>query len=371
MLKMRKLKFIISGGGTGGHIFPALAIAQELEYKFLDCEILFVGANGRMEMEKIPDAGYTIKGLDVVGIQRSFSINSLVKNFSFPIRLLKSLTAAKKIIESFNPDVVIGVGGYASGPTLRMANKLGVPTLIQEQNSYAGLTNKWLSKKAHKICVAYENMSQFFPEPKLVLTGNPVRKDLMDMDQKSDLALKHFNIDKGDKVILVIGGSLGAKSINEGLLASLDILKNQPIQLIWQVGKRYFDQISNHKKLQEFKNVHAMPFIKKMDLAYEVADLVISRAGALSISEITLTGKASLLIPSPNVAEDHQRKNAMALVKRNAAVLVNDNDTRSALEKALNLLKDELQISEIAKNAKRMGKPNAARDIVNEIEKLI
>ena len=371
MLKMRKLKFIISGGGTGGHIFPALAIAQEIEHKFLDCEILFVGANGRMEMEKIPDAGYTIKGLDVVGIQRSFSINSLVKNFSFPIRLLKSLTAAKKIIESFNPDVVIGVGGYASGPTLRMANKLGVPTLIQEQNSYAGLTNKWLSKKAHKICVAYENMSQFFPEPKLVLTGNPVRKDLMDMDQKSDLALKHFNIDKGDKVILVIGGSLGAKSINEGLLASLDILKNQPIQLIWQVGKRYFDQISNHKKLQEFKNVHAMPFIKKMDLAYEVADLVISRAGALSISEITLTGKASLLIPSPNVAEDHQRKNAMALVKRNAAVLVNDNDTRSALEKALNLLKDELQISEIAKNAKKMGKPNAARDIVNEIEKLI
>ena len=368
---MKKLKFIISGGGTGGHIFPALAIAQELEHKFLDCEILFVGANGRMEMEKIPDAGYTIKGLDVVGIQRSFSINSLVKNFSFPIRLLKSLTAAKKIIESFNPDVVIGVGGYASGPTLRMANKLGVPTLIQEQNSYAGLTNKWLSKKAHKICVAYENMSQFFPESKLVLTGNPVRKDLMDMDQKSDLALKHFNIDKGDKVILVIGGSLGAKSINEGLLASLDILKNQPIQLIWQVGKRYFDQISNHKKLQEFKNVHAMPFIKKMDLAYEVADLVISRAGALSISEITLTGKASLLIPSPNVAEDHQRKNAMALVKRNAAVLVNDNDTRSALEKALNLLKDELQISEIAKNAKRMGKPNAARDIVNEIEKLI
>ena len=368
---MKKLKFIISGGGTGGHIFPALAIAQELEHKFSDCEILFVGANGRMEMEKIPDAGYTIKGLDVVGIQRSFSINSFIKNFSFPIRLLKSLTAAKKIIESFNPDVVIGVGGYASGPTLRMANKLGVPTLIQEQNSYAGLTNKWLSKKAHKICVAYENMSQFFPEPKLVLTGNPVRKDLMDMDQKSDLALKHFNIDKGDKVILVIGGSLGAKSINEGLLASLDILKNQPIQLIWQVGKRYFDQISNHKKLQEFKNVHAMPFIKKMDLAYEVADLVISRAGALSISEITLTGKASLLIPSPNVAEDHQRKNAMALVKRNAAVLVNDNDTRSALEKALNLLKDELQISEIAKNAKRMGKPNAARDIVNEIEKLI
>ena len=252
-----------------------------------------------------------------------------------------------------------------------MANKLGVPTLIQEQNSYAGLTNKWLSKKAHKICVAYENMDQFFPKTKLVLTGNPVRKDLMDMGQKSDLALKHFNIGKGDKVILVLGGSLGAKSINEGLLASLDILKNQPIQLIWQVGKRYFDQISNHKKLQEFKNVHAMPFIKKMDMAYEVADLVISRAGALSISEITLTGKASLLIPSPNVAEDHQRKNAMALVKRNAAVLVNDNDTIFALEKALNLLKDELQISEIAKNAKRMGKPNAARDIVNEIEKLI
>ena len=363
---MKKLKFIISGGGTGGHIFPALAIAQELEHKFSNCEILFVGANGRMEMEKIPDAGYTIKGLDVVGIQRSFSINSLIRNFSFPVRLLKSLTAAKKIIESFNPDAVIGVGGYASGPTLRMANRLGIPTLIQEQNSYAGLTNKWLSKKAHKICVAYENMDQFFPKTKLVLTGNPVRKDLMDIGQKSDLALKHFNIDKGDKVILVIGGSLGAKSINEGLLYSLDVLKNQPVQLIWQVGKRYFDQITNNEKLKEFKNIHAMPF-----LAYEIADLVISRAGALSISEITLTGKASLLIPSPNVAEDHQRKNAMALVKQKAAVLVNDNETRTVLEKSLLLLKDERQILEISRNAKRMGKPNAARDIVNEIEKLI
>ena len=368
---MKKLKFIISGGGTGGHIFPALAIAQELEHKFSNCEILFVGANGRMEMEKIPDAGYTIKGLDVVGIQRSFSMNSLIKNFSFPVRLLKSLTAAKKIIEYFNPDAVIGVGGYASGPTLRMANRLGIPTLIQEQNSYAGLTNKWLSKKAHKICVAYDNMDQFFPKSKLVITGNPVRKDLMDMGPKSDLALKHFNINKGDKVILVIGGSLGAKSINEGILSSLDVLKNQPVQLIWQVGKRYFDQISKNEKLNEFKNVHAMPFIKRMDLAYEIADLVISRAGALSISEITLTGKASLLIPSPNVAEDHQRKNAMALVKQKAAVLVNDNETRFALEKAMALLKDELKILEISKNAKKMGKPNAARDIVIEIEKLI
>ena len=368
---MKKLKFIISGGGTGGHIFPALAIAQELEHKFSNCEILFVGANGRMEMEKIPDAGYTIKGLDVVGIQRSFSMNSLIKNFSFPVRLLKSLTAAKKIIEYFNPDAVIGVGGYASGPTLRMANRLGIPTLIQEQNSYAGLTNKWLSKKAHKICVAYDNMDQFFPKSKLVITGNPVRKDLMDMGPKSDLALKYFNINKGDKVILVIGGSLGAKSINEGILSSLDVLKNQPVQLIWQVGKRYFDQISKNEKLKEFNNVHAMPFIKRMDLAYEIADLVISRAGALSISEITLTGKASLLIPSPNVAEDHQRKNAMALVKQNAAVLVNDNETRFALEKAMALLKDELKIFEISKNAKKMGKPNAARDIVIEIEKLI
>ena len=368
---MKKLKFIISGGGTGGHIFPALAIAQELEHKFSNCEILFVGANGRMEMEKIPDAGYNIKGLDVVGIQRSFSMNSLIKNFSFPVRLLKSLTAAKKILECFNPDAVIGVGGYASGPTLRMANRLGIPTLIQEQNSYAGLTNKWLSKKAHKICVAYDNMDQFFPKSKLVITGNPVRKDLMDMGPKSDLALKHFNINKGDKVILVIGGSLGAKSINEGILSSLDVLKNQPVQLIWQVGKRYFDQISKNEKLKEFKNVHAMPFIKRMDLAYEIADLVISRAGALSISEITLTGKASLLIPSPNVAEDHQRKNAMALVKQNAAVLVNDNETRFALEKAMALLKDELKIFEISKNAKKMGKPNAARDIVIEIEKLI
>ncbi len=371
MLKMRKMKFIISGGGTGGHIFPALAIAQELEAKFSDCKILFVGANGRMEMEKIPEAGYEIKGLDVVGIQRSFSISSLIKNLSFPFRLLISLNVAKMIIKSFNPDVVIGVGGYASGPTLRMANKLGIPTLIQEQNSYAGLTNKWLSQKANKICVAYNNMEQFFPKSKLVLTGNPVRKDLIDIGQKSEIALKYFNIQKSQKVILVIGGSLGAKSINEGLIDSLDLLKDQPIQLIWQVGKRFFEQIQNNDKVKLFKNVKVMPFIKKMDLAYDVADLVISRAGALSISEITLTGKASLLIPSPNVAEDHQRKNAMSLVKQKAAVLINDDDASHVLEKALSMLNDENQIIEIAKNAKKMGKPNAAKDIVTEIAKLI
>ena len=371
ILKMSSCKVIISGGGTGGHIYPAIAIAKKILEINKDSEILFVGAKGRMEMEKVPEEGFEIVGLNVVGIQRSMSINAIIKNLKFPFLLLKSFNHARKIIKDFQPNIVVGVGGYASGPTLRMAHRLKIPTLIQEQNSYAGLTNKWLSKKTKKICVAYENMNQFFEPTKLVLTGNPVRKDIENLDTKLSEAKTYFKVSKNEKVILVLGGSLGAKSINEGILNSIHIIKDQPIKLLWQVGKRYFDSIENQLNQINIPNVKALAFIKRMDLAYSLADLVISRAGALSISELTLAGKPSILVPSPNVSEDHQTKNAMSLVNKSAAILIKDRQTDSLLRTALDLLKQENQLNTISKNAKKMGKPNASDDIVKEIFKLI
>ena len=371
ILKMSSYKVIISGGGTGGHIYPAIAIAKKILEIKKDSEILFVGAKGRMEMEKVPEEGFEIVGLNVVGIQRSMSINGILKNLKFPFLLMKSLNHARKIIKDFQPNIVVGVGGYASGPTLRMAHRLKIPTLIQEQNSYAGLTNKWLSKKTKKICVAYENMNQFFEPTKLVLTGNPVRKDIENLDTKLSEAKTYFKVSKNEKVILVLGGSLGAKSINEGILNSIHTIKDQPIKLLWQVGKRYFESIENQLNQINIPNVKALAFIKRMDLAYSIADIVISRAGALSISELTLAGKPSILVPSPNVSEDHQTKNAMSLVNKSAAILVEDKQTDSLLRTALDLLKQENQLNTISKNAKKMGKPNASDDIVKEIFKLI
>ena len=371
ILKMSSYKVIISGGGTGGHIYPAIAIAKKILEIKKDSEILFVGAKGRMEMEKVPEEGFEIVGLNVVGIQRSVSINGILKNLKFPFLLMKSLNHARKIIKDFQPNIVVGVGGYASGPTLRMAHRLKIPTLIQEQNSYAGLTNKWLSKKTKKICVAYENMNQFFEPTKLVLTGNPVRKDIENLDAKLSEAKTYFKVSKNEKVILVLGGSLGAKSINEGILNSIHTIKDQPIKLLWQVGKRYFESIENQLNQINISNVKALAFIKRMDLAYSIADIVISRAGALSISELTLAGKPSILVPSPNVSEDHQTKNAMSLVNKSAAILVEDKQTDSLLRTALDLLKQENQLNTISKNAKKMGKPNASDDIVKEIFKLI
>ena len=371
ILKMSSYKVIISGGGTGGHIYPAIAIAKKILEISKDSEILFVGAKGRMEMEKVPEEGFEIVGLNVVGIQRSMSINAFLKNLKFPFLLLKSFNHARKIIKDFQPNIVVGVGGYASGPTLRMAHSLKIPTLIQEQNSYAGLTNKWLSKKTKKICVAYENMNQFFEKNKLVLTGNPVRKDIENLDAKLSEAKTYFKVFKDEKVILILGGSLGAKSINEGILNSIHTIKDQPIKLIWQVGKRYFESIENQLNQINIPNVKVLAFIKRMDLAYSLADIVISRAGALSISELTLAGKPSILVPSPNVSEDHQTKNAMSLVNKSAAILVEDKQTDSLLKTAMDLLKEENQLNTISKNAKKMGKPNASEDIVNEIFKLI
>ena len=371
ILKMSSYKVIISGGGTGGHIYPAIAIAKKILEISKDSEILFVGANGRMEMEKVPEEGFKIIGLNVVGIQRSVSINAILKNLKFPFLLLKSFNHARKIIKDFQPNIVVGVGGYASGPTLRMAHSLNIPTLIQEQNSYAGLTNKWLGKKTKKICVAYENMNQFFEPNKLVLTGNPVRKDIENLDYKLSEAKTFFKVSQNEKVILVLGGSLGAKSINEGILNSIYLIKDQPIKLLWQVGKRYFESIENQLNQINIPNVKALAFIKRMDLAYSLADIVISRAGALSISELTLAGKPSILVPSPNVSEDHQTKNAMSLVNKSAAILVEDKQTDSLLRTAMDLLKEENKLNTISKNAKKMGKPNASEDIVNEIFKLI
>ena len=371
ILKMSSYKIIISGGGTGGHIYPAIAIAKKILEISKDSEILFVGAKGRMEMEKVPEEGFEIVGLNVVGIQRSMSINAILKNLKFPFLLLKSFNHARKIIKDFQPNIVVGVGGYASGPTLRMAHSLKIPTLIQEQNSYAGLTNKWLSKKTKKICVAYENMNQFFETNKLVLTGNPVRKDIENLESKFSEAKTYFEVSNNEKVILILGGSLGAKSINEGILNSINKINDQPIKLLWQVGKRYFESVEKQLNQINIPNVKALAFIKRMDLAYSLADLVISRAGALSISELTLAGKPSILVPSPNVSEDHQTKNAMSLVNKSAAILVEDKDTDSLLRTALDLLKQENQLNTISKNAKKMGKPNASEDIVNEIFKLI
>lgn len=367
---MSKFKVIISGGGTGGHIYPAIAIAKQILAEKSNAEILFVGANGRMEMEKIPEEGFNIVGLDVVGIQRSLTIQSVLKNFKFPYLLLKSLNNAKKVLVNFNPNVVVGVGGYASGPTLRMANNLGIPTLIQEQNSFAGLTNKWLSKKALKICVAYDNMDRFFDSRKIVLTGNPVRKDIENLSTKLNDAKKYFDLKGNQKVILILGGSLGAKSINEGIMKSAHLLSNKPIKLIWQVGKRYINNMENWLRNNQYKNIQIMPFIKRMDLAYCISDLIISRAGALSISELTLAGKPSILVPSPNVSEDHQTKNAMSLVDKSAAILIKDQQTDQLISKAMILLEDEKLLLSISENAKLLGKPNATRDIVKEIFKL-
>ncbi|MDG2343807.1 MAG: undecaprenyldiphospho-muramoylpentapeptide beta-N-acetylglucosaminyltransferase [Flavobacteriales bacterium] len=364
---MKNPKVIISGGGTGGHIFPALAIANELKARFPTIEILFVGANARMEMTKVPEAGYEIIGLDVVGLQRRITY----KNLFFPFLLLKSLRKAKSIVKSFDPNVVIGVGGYASGPTLKMASKLGYPTLIQEQNSYAGLTNKLLSKKAKSICVAYENMSKFFPADKIKLTGNPVRDDILNINDKRAEANKHFNIESNRKVVLILGGSLGAKSINEGVLKNIQSINNDKLTILWQVGSKYIDTIKENINREKYPNIIPLAFIKRMDLAYAAADVIVSRAGALSISEIAIVGKPAILVPSPNVSEDHQTKNAMSLVNNSAAIMVKDADSNSKLiPQLLNLINSEESWAEFKNNLFKIAKPNASKHIVDEVVKV-
>lgn len=364
---MTKIKVIISGGGTGGHIFPAIAIANSIKLKYPDSEILFVGAEGKMEMEKIPAAGYKIIGLPIMGIQRKLTL----QNLKVPFKLLFSLLKARKVIKEFKPNVVVGVGGYASGPLLKIATSMGVPALLQEQNSYPGITNKILAKKVQKICVAYDGMEQFFPKEKIIFTGNPVRQDIVDLSNKREKGLEQFGLLADKKVVLVIGGSLGARTINESVEAGLENIVNNNIQLLWQTGKGYADKATESVKKYSGKGMVTMPFITNMDLAYAVADVVISRAGALSVSELCLTEKPSILVPSPNVAEDHQTKNAMALVNKKAAILVKDCEARTALIPALlDLLNSTTLQQELKTNIKQLAKPNAAEIIADEVIKL-
>lgn len=362
---MKKLKFIISGGGTGGHIYPAIAIANELKARFHDAEFLFVGANDKMEMHKVPQAGYPIEGLWIAGIQRKLTF----QNMMFPFKLLSSLWKSKQIIKKFKPDVVIGTGGFASGPLLQMANSQKIPTLIQEQNSYPGITNKLLSKKARVICVAYENLERFFPKEKIVLTGNPVRSDLLDVATKRDEAIDYYQLDKNKKTLLILGGSLGARRINQLIEHEFQYILNQNIQIIWQCGKLYSD---TYKKYSNKQNLQVLDFIDRMDLVYAVADFIISRAGASSVSELCLVGKPTIFIPSPNVAEDHQTKNAQAIAAKNGAILLKESELEAQFQTVFSdLVANEKKQIELGQNIKMLAKPNATKEIVEEIIKLV
>lgn len=359
---------IISGGGTGGHIFPAVAIANEFRERHPGSEILFVGAEGKMEMTRVPEAGYKIIGLWISGLQRRLTW----KNLLFPVKVIVSYFKARSIVRSFRPHAVVGTGGYASGPIMMAATRAGIPTVIQEQNSFAGITNKQVAGKASKVCVAYEGMENYFPKEKIVLTGNPVRKDILDLAAKRAKALTHFGFDGNVRTLLVVGGSLGARTINESMLAGLSKLTDAGIQVIWQTGKGYYESYRSQLAKHDLKNVRVQDFVKEMDLAYAAADVVVSRSGALSVSEVCIAQKAVILVPSPNVAEDHQTKNAMALVEKHAAVLVKDKEAQSKLvDAALKLLFDEQEGNRLRTNIAKLAKPHATRDIVHEIEKLI
>ena len=361
-------KFIISGGGTGGHIFPAISIANALKQRLPDAEILFVGASGRMEMEKVPAAGYPIEGLPVSGFDRK----NMVKNIRVLINLFRSILKARAIIHRFKPDAAIGVGGYASAPVLRAASAFGIPTVIQEQNSYAGVTNKLLAKKASCICVAYDEMNRYFPASKIVKTGNPVRQDLLIAKAKSSQAYDFFNMSPALKTLLIVGGSLGARTINRSVVAHLKELADAGIQVIWQTGKFYIDDA--RKAFEPFADskILVTDFVSRMDYAYSIADVVISRAGASSISELCLLGKPVILVPSPNVAEDHQTKNAQALVKKDAALMITDASAQELLiPEALKLIHNEQRCADLSNNILKLAENNAAGRIVNEILKLL
>jgi UDP-N-acetylglucosamine--N-acetylmuramyl-(pentapeptide) pyrophosphoryl-undecaprenol N-acetylglucosamine transferase len=367
-MKTKQIKAIIGGGGTGGHIFPALSIAGALKERYPDAEILFVGAENRMEMERVPAAGYPIVGLPISGFDRK----NPLKNIGVVFKLIKSIYLAHKTLKKFQPDIAVGVGGYASGPTLKAANRMGVPTLIQEQNSYAGVTNKLLAKETRKICVAYEGMEKFFPAEKIVLTGNPIRKDLINRVADRKKAYAFFGLDPDMKTVLILGGSLGARTLNQCMTGALPALHDSNVQFLWQSGKMYFhDSLKQIEKYVQHP-VKLTEFISRMDLAFSVADLIISRAGAGSISEFCAVGKPVILVPSPNVAEDHQTQNAMALVGKNAAILVSDADAPERLiSLALETVHNTERLAELSANIRNLALPDAANRIVDEIEKII
>lgn len=363
------MKVIVSGGGTGGHIFPAISIANEIKAKCPDAEILFIGAEGRMEMQRVPAAGYKIEGLPIAGFDRK----NLLKNVKVLYKIWKSRRMARKIIKEFRPDVAVGVGGYASGPTLQVCQQMGIPTLLQEQNSYAGVTNKLLAKQAKRICVAYEGMERFFPADRIILTGNPIRQNLIENSYSRGSSIEELGLDRTKRTILIIGGSLGARTLNESVLSHLDVIRQNPdVQVIWQTGKYYSADIQ--RRLAEAgcpPYLKVSEFISDMARAYAAADLVISRAGASSISELCLLGKPSILVPSPNVAEDHQTKNALALVNKDAALYVKDADAQETLiDLAIKTVADSARLDQLSANVKKLGKPNAASDIADEVIKL-
>ncbi len=365
----KEYRIIVSGGGTGGHIFPALSIADTIKRKHPEAKILFVGADNRMEMQRVPDAGYDIVGLPIAGFDRK----NLLKNIKVLWLILKSQRMAKKVIKKFAPHAVVGVGGYASGPTLKMAASMNIPTLIQEQNSYAGVTNKILANKAKMICVAYDGMERFFPKEKIKITGNPVRKNLVDMRANRSEAMKSMGLDEQKKCVLIVGGSLGARSINEAVLANIELIReHNDIQFIWQTGKLYFEEMKERSTaIGRPENLRVTDFVSNMADALGAADLVVSRAGAGSISEFALLGKAVVLVPSPNVSEDHQTKNAMALVEKDAAIHVADAKAKEEMIKiAIETVLDKERIATLEKNVEKLGKPNAADEIADEVIKL-
>ncbi len=359
---------IISGGGTGGHIFPAIAIANAFKERHPDAQILFVGAKGKMEMTRVPDAGYKIVGLWISGLQRRLTFSNLM----FPLKVIVSYLKARKLVRKFKPDVVVGTGGYASGPIMMAATSANIPSVIQEQNSFAGLANKQVAGKASKICVAYDGMERYFPKDKIVLTGNPVRKDILTASQKRSKGFSHFGLDENTKTLLVIGGSLGARTINEAIIKGIEKIIDAQVQMIWQTGKGYYEAYNSRLHQMDLRRIRVQDFLKEMDLAYAVADVVISRSGALAVSELCIAHKACILVPSPNVAEDHQTKNAMALVIKKAAVMVPDRDAEQMLvNEALKLLFDEQRSAKLSQNISELARPNATEDIVKEIESLI
>jgi UDP-N-acetylglucosamine--N-acetylmuramyl-(pentapeptide) pyrophosphoryl-undecaprenol N-acetylglucosamine transferase len=360
----QSIKIVLSGGGTGGHIYPAVSIANELKTRFPEASFLFVGAHDRMEMEKVPQSGYEIKGLWISGLQRSLSISNLL----FPFKLISSLWSARKIINDFKPDVVIGTGGFASGPTLYVAAQKGIPTLIQEQNSYPGITNKLLAKKVNAICVAYDGLERFFPANKIIKTGNPVRQDLLEIDSKRQEALDFFHLDKNKKTLLVLGGSLGARMINRIMEQNLENLLAQNIQILWQTGKLYHKE---YKKFDTVVGVQTHAFLNRMDLAYSAADFIISRAGAGSISELCIVGKPVIFIPSPNVAEDHQTKNALSVVNHEAALLLKESENENFQTLVNQLIHEDDLAIKLSKNIKKLALPNATKEIVNEVERIL
>ncbi|MBQ2188787.1 MAG: undecaprenyldiphospho-muramoylpentapeptide beta-N-acetylglucosaminyltransferase [Bacteroidales bacterium] len=366
--KSKSPRLIVSGGGTGGHIFPAIAIADAFKRRHPDAEILFVGAKGKMEMERVPQAGYPIEGLWISGFKRELSLD----NLSFPFKLISSLCKAKKILKKFKPDMVVGVGGFASGPIMRKATRLNIPVVIQEQNSFPGVTNKIVAPKAAKICVAYENMDKWFPKDKIVLTGNPLRNNVVSTEGKHDEGARFFGMDPQKPIILLVGGSQGAMGINKGISAKLAMFKDVDYQMIWQTGKHYVEQAQ--KEVDELglgERVKPVVFIDRMDLAYASADVVISRAGAMSISELSLVGKAVVFVPLPTAAEDHQTKNAMSLVQKDAAMIVkNDETPEKLIPTVFELLNDKEKINKMQENIAKFARPNAAEDIVNELDKI-